>query len=76
MEFDRQKRDLARPPFDDYVAIFADSAGLLRVSLGGAGIGLRLKLMLLVRHSFFLSQLCFAVSRKTFSDNIHYFIFF
>jgi len=41
---------LARAILDDDVAILTDGTSLLRVSLGSTGIGLGLKLVLLVRH--------------------------
>lgn len=42
--------NLARPAFDDNVTVLADGTGLLRVRLGGSGVGLRLEVVLLVRH--------------------------
>ena len=42
---------LAGTVLDDDVAVLADGAGLLRVRLGGAGVGLGLEVVLLgVRH--------------------------
>ena len=49
-----KQKDLARAAFDDDVAVLADSAGLLRESLGGSGVGLRLEVVLFaVSHGFF-----------------------
>ena len=46
--------NLARTVLDDDVAILANSTSLLRVSLGGSGIGLGLEVVLLaVRHVVF-----------------------
>lgn len=52
MQREARSRDLhlARTVLDDDVAVLADSAGLLRISLGRAGVGLRLEVVLLVRH--------------------------
>lgn len=41
---------LAGTTLDDDVTAFADGAGLLRIGLGGSGIGLWLEVVLLVRH--------------------------
>lgn len=43
-------RNLAGPVLDDDVPILADRSSLLRVGLGRSGIGLRLEMMLFVRH--------------------------
>lgn len=47
---DGQISHLAGTSLDDDVPVLADGAGLLRVGLGGAGVGLGLELVLLVRH--------------------------
>ena len=44
------KMDLARASRNYNVAVLADGAGLLRIGLGGSGVGLGFKVMLLVRH--------------------------
>lgn len=44
------KANLARAILDDDMAILTDGAGLLRESLGGAGVGLVLESVLGVRH--------------------------
>lgn len=44
------KINLARTSFNDDVAVLTDISGLLWVSLGGSGVGLRLEVVLLVRH--------------------------
>ena len=46
----RVKMDLARASLNYNVAVLADGAGLLRIGLGGSGVGLGFKVMLLVRH--------------------------
>lgn len=45
-----EKVNLARAVFDDNVTVLADGTSLLRVSLGSSGVGLRLEVVLLVRH--------------------------
>lgn len=42
--------NLAGTALDDDVTVLTDGAGLLRVSLGGSGVGLRLEMVLLVGH--------------------------
>lgn len=42
--------NLAGPPLDDDVAVLPDRSGLLRVRLRRPGVGLRLEVVLLVRH--------------------------
>ena len=44
------KMDLARASRNYNVAVLVDGAGLLRIGLGGSGVGLGFKVMLLVRH--------------------------
>ncbi|RRT66008.1 hypothetical protein BHE74_00007659 [Ensete ventricosum] len=43
-------RNLAGPVLDDDVPVLAYRSSLLRVGLGRSGIGLRLEMMLFVRH--------------------------
>ena len=43
-------KNLAGPALDDNVTILADGSSLLRISLGSSGVGLRLEVVLLVRH--------------------------
>jgi len=50
-EQEGKRKNLARAVFDDDVAVLANGAGLLRKGLGGAGVGLGLEMVLLVRHS-------------------------
>ena len=42
--------NLARARLNDNVPVLADRASLLRIGLGGSGVALGLKVMLLVRH--------------------------
>lgn len=42
--------NLAGTTLDDDVAVFADGSGLLRIGLGGSGIGLGFEMVLFVRH--------------------------
>lgn len=48
--FRSEQAYLARTTFDDDITVFANRSGLLRKCLGGAGVGLRLKVVLFVRH--------------------------
>lgn len=54
----KKRKDLARTIFDDNITILADGSSLLRESLRCTGISLRFEVVLLVRHSFFLSSSC------------------
>ena len=54
IETEQKRLNLARTVLDDDVAILTNSTSLLRVSLGGSGIGLGLEVVLLtVRHVVF-----------------------
>ena len=67
------RENLARTVLDDDVAILTNRTSLLGVSLGSTGIGLGLKLVLLVRHplsfSLFLTE-CEVLTGKEEEDEI------
>lgn len=56
-KLNKKDDDLAWTILDNDVSVFADSAGLLRISLGSSGIGLWLEVVFLVRHDDSLIQL-------------------